>query len=144
MRIAIDFDGVLHSYTSGWTGQVPYDPPVDGAQQAMAKLLEQDHKLVVFTCRINATEKDDLNSWQVHNVLRQWFRANGFPSEFWDDDKHGSAVFTTSDLVEITGTKPHADIYIDDRGMRFEGHWNDVLHDLQVETETTPWHKQPA
>ena len=39
--ICVDFDGVLHSYTSGWrgAGNIP-DPPVDGALEWLIDAVE--------------------------------------------------------------------------------------------------------
>ena len=45
--ICVDFDGVIHSYTSGWDGDpVPHDMPVLGAKQAIAALRE-NYRVVV-------------------------------------------------------------------------------------------------
>ena len=39
--ICIDFDGVLHSYTSGWQGMSKAsDPPVDGAIEWLKEVLD--------------------------------------------------------------------------------------------------------
>lgn len=38
--ICIDFDGVLHSYTSGWQGEdVASDPPVPGAIEWLREMI---------------------------------------------------------------------------------------------------------
>ncbi|MEO0641374.1 MAG: hypothetical protein AAFY70_16695 [Bacteroidota bacterium] len=53
MKIAIDFDGVLHLYSKGWNGGEIYDPPVPGAKEAMQKLKAQGHTLYIFSTRSN-------------------------------------------------------------------------------------------
>jgi len=41
--LLIDFDGVIHSYTSGWQGAgVISDPPVEGAFDFNCKLLSSN------------------------------------------------------------------------------------------------------
>ena len=51
--LVLDFDGVIHSYTSGWKGaDVIPDPPVDGAIAFMlGALLHFD--VVIFSSRSN-------------------------------------------------------------------------------------------
>jgi hypothetical protein len=48
--IIFDFDGVIHSYTSGWQGvtNIP-DPPVPGIKEAIRKIREEYRIIVVST-----------------------------------------------------------------------------------------------
>ncbi len=107
--IALDFDGVLHRYSRGWADGTIYDPPVEGAVQAVRTLLES-YDLIIHTCRVNDdpdvafTEEQPLARDQS---IRQWLREWNFP-EPW------------CDTVEIF-PKPTAFLYVDDRGWRFEG-----------------------
>lgn len=39
ITIALDFDGVIHSYESGWTGDTPIDPSVEGIKEFMQQLV---------------------------------------------------------------------------------------------------------
>jgi hypothetical protein len=48
--IAVDFDGVLHAYSKGWHDGTIYDPPIDGALDALLALMEQ-HAVFIFTTR---------------------------------------------------------------------------------------------
>lgn len=96
--IAVDFDGVIHAYTSGWTGHVPADEPVPGAREGIAKIRARGLRVVVFTCRALTVEgRAGIAAWLV---------------------EHGIEV------DEITAIKPHASVYLDDRAVRFEGLWS--------------------
>jgi hypothetical protein len=116
--IAVDFDGVIHSYVSGWTGPVPVDPPVLGARDAIATVRALGFEVHVFSCRALTTEgRDGIRGWLALHDIRV-------------------------DL--ITGQKPHAVLYIDDRGARFTGSWEAVLE--LARNVPRPWNAglQPA
>lgn len=102
--IAVDFDGVIHRYSKGWKKGRIYDPPMPGAVEAYYKLLSAGYRIIVFTCR------DDLDA------VRKWMHKH------FDIEKHlGHFV-----EPEVTNKKPIADVYVDDRGLRFTS-WSDVL-----------------
>lgn len=91
MTIAIDFDGVLHKYSRGWQDGTIYDPPMEGAMEAVSKLVKKGHRVIVFTTRIAL---DDVRVWLI---------------------KHKFDI----DINDVTNIKPIAHIYIDDRAVRF-------------------------
>ena len=103
-RIGLDFDGVLHSYTSGFTGIEPKDPPVKGAVKFVCKLKDAGFEVFVFTARLAG------ENWSAAHemAIRAWLVENNFP------------------CLQITGEKWHADLYIDDRGYRFTGDFTEL------------------
>lgn len=101
--IALDFDGVLHSYTSGWTGEIPTDSPVSGSVDFVNNLISLGYKLYIFSCR--AKYKLGVSG------IKDWLNKYGFPES----------------KITVTNEKPEADIYIDDRGFRFEGNFEEAL-----------------
>lgn len=116
--IAVDFDGVVHSYVSGCTGPVPVDPPVIGARDALATIRALGFEVHVFSCRALTTEgRDGIRGWlALHDIA----------------------------VDKITGFKPHASVYIDDRGYRFSGSWDEAVE--FVRSAPRPWNAgaQPA
>ncbi len=114
---AFDFDGPLHQYSEGWADGTIYDPPTEGAVQAVREFLEAGWGVVIHTCRVN---EDASHEWvespslERDSEIRIWLRNWNFP-EPW------------CDTVEIY-PKPTASIYIDDRGWRWrEGGWPDLV-----------------
>jgi hypothetical protein len=118
--IAIDFDGVIHGYESGWTGPVPGDPPVPGAREGIAGIRALGFQVVVFTCRALTDEG--------RRGIVGWLAQHGI------------------EVDEVTAIKPHAELYVDDRAWRFEGDWSELLEDLQRFGVRPPWNRdrQPA
>ena len=50
--VVFDFDGVIHSYTSGWQGEyVIPDPPVDGIKEAIAEIRKAGYAVVIVSTR---------------------------------------------------------------------------------------------
>jgi len=111
--IAVDFDGVIHQYVSKWTNSAEIlDPPVPGAFAWLTKISE-DFQVVIWTSRLTCDE-DTETGWaevkRAERAIQKWFVDNGL-----SEDLMASFEYWTSP------GKPHALIYIDDRGFRFEG-----------------------
>lgn len=124
--LCIDFDGVLHSYTSGWKGaDVVPDPPTDGAMRFLWDASEH-FTLAIFSSRSHQPGgKAAMRVW-----LDKHFRA------YWSADR------TRADdiLAEIKwpDEKPAAFLSIDDRAFCFEGEWPDPKGLLEFK----PWNKR--
>lgn len=125
--IAVDFDGVLHSYISPWVNaHTISDPPVPGAMEWLNEIsLKFD--VVIFTTRGK--------TWRGRRAVRRWLWDHGYsfhlgfsPPKNWTDLD-----------VTVTATKPPALIYLDDRAWRFAGTFPtpDEIH------RARPW-KAPA
>jgi len=129
MRIGVDFDGVLHSYAQGFTGacDLPGDP-VPGAREWVESMLAAGHEVIVFSCRARtvaqASEDDPGSTWDPggREAMREWLARHGFPA------------------LPITGTKPAASVYLDDRALSFRGSWPS----LDKLARFRPWQQSDA
>jgi|SRR5882757_358434 len=130
--LCLDFDGVIHSYTSGWKGaDVIPDPPVPGALQFI--LDAQKHFTVaIFSSRSNqAGGQFAMQEW-LTDWSREWASEDParWPSSDWRHNMLAS--------IEWPLEKPAAFITIDDRAITFDGTWPDV-ETLRV---FKPWNKR--
>ncbi|KKM70901.1 hypothetical protein LCGC14_1436060 [marine sediment metagenome] len=106
--ICIDFDGVLHSYKSGWKGaeHIP-DPPVNGAIVWLrSMILYPDFQVCIYSSR----SRQDGGI----KAMRHWLLAYGMSSP-------------EIEQIEFPTQKPAAFITIDDRAICFTGKFPDVL-----------------
>jgi ribonucleotide monophosphatase NagD (HAD superfamily) len=107
--IAIDFDGVIHRYSRGWHDGTIYDKPMEGAVDAILRLMKRGYRIVIFTCRAETEDgRRDVLKWLDKHF--DWERTVG---HFYEP--------------EVTNVKPKAIAYIDDRGLRFTN-WKDMLN----------------
>lgn len=113
-RISVDFDGVIHSFANGFTGHIPFDPPVPGAREFITWLLEDGWGVYIFTARARQEEG--------RSGVKAWLRHHGFPE------------------LLVTCTKHDCDIYLDDRGIRFLGDW-DAIKTVIKYRGYAPWHR---
>lgn len=122
--LCLDFDGVVHSYTSGWKGadNVP-DPPVDGAITFMLGAL-REFDVVIFSSRSN----------QPGGIaaMRDWLYRHAGTA--WYESPDGLGI----ESVRFVTEKPPALVTIDDRVILFEGLWPS----LQTIKEFRPWNKR--
>ena len=114
--VVFDFDGVIHSYKSGWQGatEIP-DLPVPGIGPAIADIRRNGYKVVVVSTRCATPEgiaavKDYLVYYGI-----------------------------TVDAVQME--KPPALCYVDDRAIQFNGNTNDLLDKIRG---FKPWTERPV
>lgn len=121
--LCLDFDGVIHSYASGWKGarNIP-DPPVQGALSFMANALAAGWDVVIHSSRsrhfggISA-----MRSWLRYHAGNQW-------------DCMGASLCD----VRFTRWKPSAVVTIDDRALTFTGDFPS----LDSIRRFKPWNKK--
>jgi hypothetical protein len=102
--VCLDFDGVLHSYRSGWCGsEIIPDPPIHGTRESVARLRQQ-YRVVVHSSRCH-TEAG-------RRAVQGWLQ------------KHDIVV------DEVCEHKPPAHVYVDDRAVRFRGNWENLLDEI--------------
>ena len=115
--ICVDFDRVLHSYTTPWAGTtVIPDPPNKGAFQWLTEVV-QHYDVHIFSARCQ----------DAHGVsaIVMWMR------------KHGLTEEVIAKLHFPLG-KQSALLYIDDRGFQFQGRFP-TLEEIKA---FKPWHPQ--
>lgn len=116
--LCLDFDGVCHSYTSGWKGAaVIPDPPVPGLFEFL-EAAQPHFDVQIFSSRSNQEGgRDAMAVWFV-TQRSAWRREQGIPDGLQPNEQPLSLSFPTE--------KPPAFIGIDDRVLTFRGQWPDV------------------
>ena len=109
--IAFDFDGVIHSYLSGWQGEtnIP-DPPVPGIKEVIDKLHSNGFEVAVISSRANTADGAV--------AIGNWLRENQIQVDV------------------ITSYKIPARCYIDDRAINFNPEDVKYLFDKIVNFKT--------
>jgi len=117
--IAVDFDGVLHSFMSGWKGtNIISDPPVKNAIAWLASLAYSNtYNVVIFSARNE--------SWRGRRAIKKWLFKWGLSK---------SAL----SKVSFMRKKPPAHLLLDDRVMLFTG----TFPTLSEIDNFQPWHGQ--
>lgn len=112
--IILDFDGVIHSYTSGWKGaaNIP-DLPTEGAREVIKKLRET-YIVVVISSRCHQDGGIE--------AIKEWLT------------KHDIQV------DQVSNDKPPHIVVVDDRAFRFTGDWQAVLDGIPE--ASVPWNKK--
>jgi hypothetical protein len=117
--LCVDFDGVVHSYTSGWQGaDVVNDPPTPGALAWLEKASEHWDVQIYSSRSSQPGGVEAMAAW-----LAAWSNAE--------------SVRLT---VSFPEQKPPAFLTIDDRAICFEGVWADM--DAAALLDFKPWNKR--
>jgi hypothetical protein len=123
--LCLDFDGVLHSYTSGWQGMVTIsDPPVPGFAGFLQLAVEHFHVVVHSSRSAQPAGIGAMRSW-LHDELCQ----AGLSVEY---------ARTLVDRIGWPHQKPAAFVTLDDRAVTFTGEWPAIeqLRDFK------PWYQR--
>jgi len=119
--LLVDFDGVIHSYTSGWKGaDIVYDPPVEGAIHFLHEALE-DFDVAIYSAR----------SGQAGGIsaMKEYIG-------YCDAQEFGADTLT--DKLQFPTEKPPAFLTLDDRCVQFTGTFPDPAELRNFK----PWNKQ--
>jgi hypothetical protein len=111
--VIFDFDGVIHSYKSGWNGAtVIPDEPVPGIREAIVEIRNHYRVVVVSTRCYQEGGIDAIHDWLLdHNIP----------------------------VDDVTSEKPPAIVQIDDRAIKFDGNPNQLLSKIR---SFQPWYKE--
>ena len=112
--VVFDFDGVIHSYKSGWRGvEVIPDEPVPGIQEAIENIRAAGFEVVVVSSRCNQPEGI--------KAIKFWLFKYGIKVD------------------NITAEKPPAVAYVDDRAICFDGDPGSLLIKIN---DFVPWYEK--
>lgn len=111
-NMAIDFDGVIHNFDKGWYDGTCYGDPLPGSIEAIKKLSKQ-YNIIIFTAKVKPS-RPLVNGKTGHELVTEWL------------NKYGILDY----IDEITCEKPRAQIYIDDKGYKFNT-WKQTLKDIK-------------
>ena len=130
--ICIDFDGVVHRYDSGWIAANRItDIPVDGAISGLHHLCDDPEiEVAIHSARSAqpggiAAMKEWLDYWE-----NEWRDHNGIPPD--------DGTWLT-ERCQFPTDKPAAMVYVDDRGINFDGDWSKITTELK---DYQPWNRR--
>lgn len=101
--VCVDFDGVIFSYVTPWSGPsfLP-DPPVPGAIGWLTRMADSGFHVIIHSVRANWDEGAQ--------AILDWLRLHGLEER----------VIERIEIWRGLG-KPYGALYIDDNAYRFEG-----------------------
>lgn len=119
--LCLDFDGVIHSYASGWQGatNIP-DPPVPGALEFIKRALN-DFTVAIYSSR--SGQEGGIGAMQL------------YISDHCINQNLGGGW---AQQIQWPTSKPSAFITIDDRALTFDGTWP-AIETLKA---FKPWNKK--
>jgi hypothetical protein len=127
--LSLDFDGVVHSYTSGWQGALNIPDPVVPGFFEWLEEASKYFRIVIYSSRSKepgATQA--MQNWLTEQ--RMAWREAGGAGEPLD--------------IAFADSKPSASIVIDDRAFRFNGDWAAPELDPKELIKFQPWGKRDA
>lgn len=123
--LCVDFDGVIHSYTSGWQGlSTINDPPVPGAIAFLREAVKH------FRVAIYSTRSSDGAGIRA---MREYIGYHVADQRLSDDEE-----LAWASAIEWPTQKPSAFVTLDDRALTFTG----TFPTMETLRTFKPWNKQ--
>jgi hypothetical protein len=115
--VAIDLDGTILDWEKGEPYRLEkFGPLMRGARVAMESMFNAGHRIIIHTCRVNPEVNDGVEIEMARDTIADALQKHMLPyHEIW-----------------IGAGKPVADLYIDDRAVRFTT-WDNVRAFLEAE-----------
>lgn len=131
--LCLDFDGVIHSYTSGWKGPgiIP-DPPVPGAMRFIENAQNAGFTVAVYSSRSK--------SLRGRRAMKRWLEQH-IIDHFGVDRVGADDCFSA---IRWPWFKPGAFLTIDDRALTFTGEWPEPKSLFAFRPWNKPARSQPA
>lgn len=104
--ICIDLDGTILKY-DGWINESTFGEVLPNAIKVLTELKANGYIVIVYTTRSN---KD---------LIAQYLNSKDVPYDYINENPNQP--------LNAIGGKPIADIYVDDRGLQFQGNWDETL-----------------
>lgn len=114
LRVCIDIDGTI-CHTKKDDELYSDVQPLPGAIESLIELKRTGAYIILYTARHMKTCESNVGRVVAKQgkTLFDWLEKNRLPYD------------------EIWFGKPIADVYIDDRALKFDGNWNDILHKVK-------------
>ena len=111
-NLAIDFDGVIHTFDKGFHDGTCYGKPIKGSLEAIKKL-SKNFKIIIFSSKVKR-DRPLVNGKTGMQLVKKWLK------------KYKVLKY----IAEITCEKPRAKYYIDDKAIEFTS-WSKTLQKIK-------------
>lgn len=137
--LCVDFDGVLHAYTSGWQGGARVtDGPVPGAMEWLYAMVGHGYDVSVFSTRSSTDEgifamQSAIKHWMAHWLHNVGLDGDSLVPMTLCESMAGGIV----NSLHFPRAKPAAWLTIDDRALCFRGEFPSI----ETIESFRPWNK---
>ena len=108
--LVVDFDGTIAQWAP--SGYPDIGKPLEGSRRFLRLLKSEGWKIIINSCRHGAEHEA---------AMAKWLQSNEIP---YDEINRNSSY-------PWAKGKPVGDVYLDDRGVRFEGRWDTAYQRVQ-------------
>ena len=107
-NIAIDFDGVIHTFDKGFHDGTCYGDPIKGVEEALKKI-SKEYNIIIFSSKVKP-DRPLVNDKTGLQLVDEWL------------EKHDLKKY----ISEKKKKKPRAKYYIDDKAVEFNS-WDSTM-----------------
>ena len=90
-----------------------YGDPIDGSLEAIESL-SKDYNIIIFSAKVRP-DRPLVGGQTGKELVQEWL------------EKHNVMQY----VDDITHEKPRAEYYIDDKAIKFENNWKEILGELK-------------